>query len=408
MSDYRASSGSLTSPSPSPPPQSLSLIPNKKPPSTTTTAKTAGLDSSSELSELTEDEQDAATRDSTLSSTPQDSRRLPRRKRSGIVPEPMWDWAYKTNGRRPPHDNDDPLPPSNKTSAPASTSSTGRGLNTQERDNENDNDNDNDEDDEDGKTMSRQLPSEIDDDDGGEEPDEHESEEEEEENVEDADKTVAPAVSTLKDGTRESSMALTEEDVASSDYSMESEDEEQQEEEEEAPQDEEADVEAEDDATVAKNVDTAPVVPIAPASNSIMAGQQIIKSPSTSPSTSPEPEEEPAERPVHTVDEKPLKTEPVEPDTVPDPEVDNDEEVEDPEKPDADVDQDPEVEAEVENEEAESDLQPAHRVEALEVLAQIELRFGLIREALYVEKMEELAMEEAMILQGICCFFHCG
>lgn len=384
MSDYRASSGSLTSPSPSPPPEPF---PNKKPPST---PKTTGLDSSSELSELTEDEQDA-TRDSTHSSTPQDNRRLPRRKRSGIVPEPMWDWAYKTNGRRQ-HDIDEPPLSPNKISTPASSSSTTRGHDTQKHDI------DNDEDEGDTKTQSRQLPSEVDDEDGGDEQDEHESEEEEE-NGDDPIKIADPAVSVVKDATRESSMVLTE-DAASSDYSMESEDEEQQDEEEEAPPDEEADVEAEDDATIAKNADIAPVVPLAPAGSSIMAGQQIIKSPSTSPSTSPEPEEEQVEEPPHISVEKPMKVEPIEPDTVVDPEVDNDEDAEDPEKADADADPDAEVEAEVENEETETDLQPAHRVEALEVLAQIELRFGLIREALYVEKMEELAMEEAMILQG--------
>ena len=58
------------------------------------------------------------------------------------------------------------------------------------------------------------------------------------------------------------------------------------------------------------------------------------------------------------------------------------------------------VEAEVETEEAELDLQPAHRAEALDVLAQIELRFALVREALYVEKMEDLAVEEALVLRG--------
>ena len=45
----------------------------------------------------------------------------------------------------------------------------------------------------------------------------------------------------------------------------------------------------------------------------------------------------------------------------------------------------------------ESDLQPAHRAEALDVLATIELKFALLRERLYVEKMEGLAWEEKMI-----------
>ena len=40
--------------------------------------------------------------------------------------------------------------------------------------------------------------------------------------------------------------------------------------------------------------------------------------------------------------------------------------------------------------ELEADMQPAHRAEALDVLATIELKFALFREKLYVEKMEAL------------------
>ena len=49
------------------------------------------------------------------------------------------------------------------------------------------------------------------------------------------------------------------------------------------------------------------------------------------------------------------------------------------------------------DEHEESDLQPAHRAEALDVLATIELKFALLRERLYVEKMDGLAWEERMI-----------
>ena len=45
-------------------------------------------------------------------------------------------------------------------------------------------------------------------------------------------------------------------------------------------------------------------------------------------------------------------------------------------------------------------MQPQHRVEALDALAGIELKFALLRERLYVEKMEDLASEEAMLVQG--------
>lgn len=50
--------------------------------------------------------------------------------------------------------------------------------------------------------------------------------------------------------------------------------------------------------------------------------------------------------------------------------------------------------------ELESDLQPAHRAEALDVLATIELKFALLRERVYVEKMEGLAWEEKLVNEG--------
>lgn len=50
--------------------------------------------------------------------------------------------------------------------------------------------------------------------------------------------------------------------------------------------------------------------------------------------------------------------------------------------------------------ELESELQPAHRAEALDVLAVIELNFAMLRERLYVEKMEALAWEEGLINDG--------
>ncbi|KAF9078333.1 hypothetical protein BDP27DRAFT_1309429 [Rhodocollybia butyracea] len=76
---------------------------------------------------------------------------------------------------------------------------------------------------------------------------------------------------------------------------------------------------------------------------------------------------------------------------------------EDEDKDPSDKEDDDRSEVELEEdmeEEEESDLQPAHRVEALEVLAIIELKFALLREKVYVEKMEELAWEEALIQSG--------
>ncbi|TBU52493.1 Sds3-like-domain-containing protein [Dichomitus squalens] len=47
-----------------------------------------------------------------------------------------------------------------------------------------------------------------------------------------------------------------------------------------------------------------------------------------------------------------------------------------------------------------ADMQPAHRAEALDELAKIELKFALLRERLYVEKMDSLAWEEGLIADG--------
>ena len=57
-------------------------------------------------------------------------------------------------------------------------------------------------------------------------------------------------------------------------------------------------------------------------------------------------------------------------------------------------------EAEAEEPDEDPDLQPAHRAEALDVLATIEIKFAMLRERVYVEKMEGLAWEEALVLEG--------
>ncbi|KAI9567780.1 Sds3-like-domain-containing protein [Boletus coccyginus] len=59
-----------------------------------------------------------------------------------------------------------------------------------------------------------------------------------------------------------------------------------------------------------------------------------------------------------------------------------------------------EPEPEPEPEDEDPDLQPAHRAEALDVLATIELKFALLRERVYVEKLEGLAWEEALVWDG--------
>ena len=67
---------------------------------------------------------------------------------------------------------------------------------------------------------------------------------------------------------------------------------------------------------------------------------------------------------------------------------------------DQDQDQDQEKDEDLEVDLLESDLQPAHRAEALDVLASIELKFALLRERVYVEKMDGLAWEEQLVVEG--------
>lgn len=405
ISDFRHSSGSLTpasssSPAPSPPPASL-------PKKSISAAKAPSPDSGSELSDLTEDEQDAS-RASTHSDAPGDKQRVTK-KRNPIVPEPMWTWAYKTPGRKTA-DSEEPLsavskPPTSNIDTILAAARVADADDVDEPIS--------------AKTVSRPVASDADD--GGEDADNNESDDGDADSQDEAPDSAAP----LNKGiTRESSTALTEDDDVDRESGFVGSDAES-EDDEPAPEDDDDDDasvaptdngEDEDDEPTPKNKDTASVVPIAPAGSSIMAGQQLIKTPSASPSTSPEPEDEtdrkeppPKDAAPNSAVEKVVKIEPMDTEAVADNdadvEADNDNDNEDAENADngdaePDLDQDAEVDADAE--EAELDLQPAHRAEALDVLAGIELKFALLREALYVEKMEELAVEEAMILQGAC------
>jgi hypothetical protein len=73
--------------------------------------------------------------------------------------------------------------------------------------------------------------------------------------------------------------------------------------------------------------------------------------------------------------------------------------------PEANEDADADVNEEA-NEDGEGDveLQPADRQEALDALAKLELKFALIRQRIYVDKMEELAKEEGWVRQGKLLF----
>ena len=130
------------------------------------------------------------------------------------------------------------------------------------------------------------------------------------------------------------------------------------------------------------------IVPIAPASvvaaSSIMAGNTVIESPS--PPSSASSSRSPSLAPAKVDKTKRVAT----------PGKDGPDVSVPPEDPDAAADEE-EGDAELE-----ADMQPAHRAEALDVLATIELKFALLREKLYVEKMEALAWEEALVANGAC------
>jgi hypothetical protein len=76
---------------------------------------------------------------------------------------------------------------------------------------------------------------------------------------------------------------------------------------------------------------------------------------------------------------------------------------EDPEHVDA-AEVDPELELPEEDHDGEAegdlDLQPADRQDALDALAQLELKFALVRQRIYQDKMEELGREEKLVKNG--------
>ena len=86
-----------------------------------------------------------------------------------------------------------------------------------------------------------------------------------------------------------------------------------------------------------------------------------------------------------------------------DPEVDLEVEVDTAGADDGELEADP-AEAEMETE---TEIQPTKRAEALDILAAMELKFATLRERIFIDKMEEIAREEAMILDGkfsLYCF----
>ncbi|PSR75697.1 hypothetical protein PHLCEN_2v8988 [Hermanssonia centrifuga] len=452
---------SSPSPSPSPPPQGTHTSASNH------SGAGAGLDSGSELSELTEDEQE-----NTKSKDDREERARPirrGRKRGGIVPAPMWDWAYKSN-RKDPKSKMHPEEEEEEQAGPATA------MEEEEDDDQDDRSNTGD-----SLITERRRRRAVDDHtianhkeaqqpgsvtsplrvtDGVANDPEYVSEEDEGELVAEVEDDDAPDGD---DGGVESSQASDDENIDDDDGEL-GVDKEQPEDDDGA--DTNVVIESEDDAeegvepaeptplpiapahlplanlpvlpiegsaepepaSVLMDVDdivpeTTQVSPIiaAAAASSIMAGNTVIRPPSPTPSASsaegslrnrspadsrsPSPEalsdrekrgaaktraKVRVARSTRSRNRRKPKTE-----ATVEQEADADVALVD----DRDLDAD-DIDVDTPEMEMEAELQPAHRAEALDVLATIELKYALLRERLYVEKMENLAWEEALVLEG--------
>ena len=365
---------SLSSPSPTPPPPKQRASP---PPQSN--HDPAGLDSGSELSELTEDEQDSSETKSKASIRKQPTRRT----RRSLIPDQMWGWYKKKSLSEEKSKHSEP--------PDSSTHSDHRnGVDKQSKTVDNDDDLDDPPDSpqeshdqpQPPPANSANKPSNDSDSDSDSEPDQTDQ-------VQVKVRKPVSRPEEVSDSGSEASDAADEDDGEGE--RTESEDEEEPSHESNFPGDtvtpeepETPNPELADDA-INMEVD---IVPIAPATvtaaSSIMAGNTVIESPS--PASSASSSRSPSPAPTKVDKTKRVAT----------PGKDAPDASVPPEDPDAAADEeegDPELEA---------DMQPAHRAEALDVLATIELKFALLREKLYVEKMEALAWEEALVANGAC------
>ena len=367
MSRSSFSLESLSSPSPTPPPPK-----QRASPPTQSNHDPAGLDSGSELSELTEDEQDSTETKSKTSIRKQPTRRT----RRSLIPDQMWGWYKKKSlsDEKPKH------------SEPPDLSTHPDHRNGVEKQPKTDNDDDDHDDAPESPQERHDQP----------QPPPANSTNKASEDLEsdsEPDQPEPPQPNVRKpvsrpdedsDSVSEASDAADEDDGEGE--RTESEDEEEPVDGDNLPEEtvtpeelETPNPELVDDANTME-VDIAPIAPTTVvASSSIMAGNTVIESPSppssASSSRSPSP--------------LPVKVEKIKRAASPGKDA-----------PDASVPPegvDVVVDEEDGDEELEADMQPAHRAEALDVLATIELKFALLREKLYVEKMEALAWEEALV-----------
>jgi len=386
MSRSSVSLESLSSPSPTPPPPKQRASP---PPQSN--HDPAGLDSGSELSELTEDEQDSAETKSKTNVRKQPTRRT----RRSLIPDQMWGWYKKKSLSEEKSKHSEP--------PDSSTHSDHRnGIDKLSKSVDNDDDLDDAPDSPQGSHDQPQPPPAN----SANKPSNDSDSDSEPDHTELLQVKVRKPVSRPdedSDSGSEASEAPDEDDGEGERTESEDEDEPSNgggflgetisPEELETPNPELAD----DINNMDMEVDIVPIVPAAAAAaSSIMAGNTVIETPS--PASSASSSRSPS--PVPTKVEKTKRAATPGKDA-PDPSVL-------PEDPDAVADEE-EGDAELE-----ADMQPAHRAEALDVLATIELKFALLREKLYVEKMEALAWEEALVANGaysqpiVCARFRAG
>ena len=358
---------SLSSPSPSPPPPK-----QRASPPTQSNHDPAGLDSGSELSELTEDEQDSSETKSKTNIRKQPTRRT----RRSLIPDQMWGWYKKKSlsDEKPKH------------SEPPDPSSHPDHRNGVENDSKSDNDDGSPDDAPESPQECHDQPQPPPANSANKPSNDLDSDSE-------PDQSEPPQPKVRKPVSRpdEDSDSVSEASDAADDDDGEGERTESEDEEEPADGDNlpEETVTPEEpvtpnpelaDDTNNMEVDIAPIVPpVAVPSSSIMAGNTVIETPS--PPSSASSSRSPSPAPVK-VEKTKRATSPGK--DAPDASVP-------PEDPDTPEEYDPELGAE---------MQPAHRAEALDVLATIELKFALLREKLYVEKMEALAWEEALVANG--------
>ncbi|KAI0059908.1 hypothetical protein BV25DRAFT_993268 [Artomyces pyxidatus] len=441
-----ASSDPLSSPSPTPPPPPVpipgpAIAPAPTKQDNEDDDEPMALDTSSDLSELTEEEQDADKQppcDDDGDDDPEDdddndedrdeggrtTATRGHKKRRSLVPEQMWDWAYKSkkDGKSkvveeeeeeeeeqagPPkameeeEDDEEDVPGHHRTHKRAPRVEVEERVARAEADE---------------TTPGRRRPArDVDEEESlsnesADEPDEDEDDDSQVEDMdvdEGEDEIPTPPPKPVE-AAKENSPDLTEDEAPPAD-APESDDETASEDD----MDDAADVPpvpapaltpaaavlptptvngiATVDVTAPPPAIIAPVA-IAAAASSIMAGSAVLGPPSPTSSASGSPSSSRSASPVADEDDEakaaeengPEEVEPVEA-------IAEDEPVEE-------VDDEGEGEADVEMDvEAEAELQPAHRAEALDVLATIELKFALLRERVYVEKMEALAWEEALV-----------